>query len=51
MEQFLGFLLFLTIALVGFWMLTFLISIIPYWIGGAFAERMGWIKSDEQEKE
>jgi hypothetical protein len=48
--MFLGFLLFLTIALIGFGMLTFLISILPYWIGGAFAERMGWIKDTETEK-
>ena len=48
--KFLGFLVFLTVALVGFSMLTFIISIIPYWIGGAFAERMGWIKSDDKKE-
>lgn len=48
--MFLGFLLFLTVALMGFWVLTFLISIIPYWMGGVFAERMGWIKEKEEKK-
>jgi len=48
--MFLGFLIFLTIALVGFWMLTFLISIIPYWIGGALAEHFGWIKAENKEE-
>lgn len=45
--MFLGFLLFIVIALLGFSVLSFLISILPYWIGGAFAEKMGWIKDKE----
>jgi len=46
--MFLGFLLFLTITFIGFSILTFLLAILPYWIGGAFAEKMGWIKTKQQ---
>lgn len=37
-DQYLGFLLFLTILTIGFWLMIFLVSIIPYWIGGAAYE-------------
>lgn len=33
-DQYLGFLAFLTILTIGFWLMIFLISFIPYWIGG-----------------
>jgi uncharacterized membrane protein len=40
-DQYLGFLAFLTILTIGFWLMIFLITfVIPYWIGGAFLERM-----------
>lgn len=39
-DQYLGFLAFLTILTIGFWLMIFLISIIPYWIGGALIEKM-----------
>lgn len=39
-DQYLGFLVFLTILVMGFWVMIFLTSIIPYWIGGALMERM-----------
>lgn len=32
--SFLGFLIFLTIAGAGFWLLIFLMGILPYWIFG-----------------
>ena len=38
-DQYLGFLAFLTILTIGFWLMIFLVSIIPYWIGGALTER------------
>ena len=38
-DQYLGFLAFLTIVTIGFWLMIFLVSIIPYWIGGAFLEK------------
>ena len=37
-DQYLGFLAFLTILTIGFWLMIFLISFIPYWIGGALIE-------------
>ena len=37
-DQYLGFLAFLTILTIGFWLMIFLVSILPYWIGGALFE-------------
>ena len=37
-DQYLGFLAFLTILTIGFWLMFFLVSIIPYWIYGAATE-------------
>ena len=39
-DQFLGFLAFVIIGLMGFWVMLFLTSIIPYWIGGAIKEML-----------
>jgi len=33
-NQYLGFLAFLTILTIGFWLMIFLVSFIPYWIVG-----------------
>jgi len=39
-DQYLGFLAFLTILTIGFWLMIFLITfVVPYWIGGALWER------------
>ncbi len=37
-QQYLGFLLFLTILTMGFWLMIFLVSFLPYWVGGALTE-------------
>ncbi|WP_340198748.1 hypothetical protein [Ascidiimonas sp. W6] len=38
-DQYLGFLSFLTIVTIGFWLMIFLLTvIIPYWVGGAVIE-------------
>ena len=37
-QQYLGFLLFLTILTMGFWLLFFLVGFVSYWIGGALTE-------------
>ena len=37
-EQYLGFLAFLAILTMVFWLMIFLVSILPYWIGGALYE-------------
>ena len=40
-DQYLGFLVVLTILTMGFWIMIFLITfVIPYWIGGTLVERM-----------
>lgn len=40
-QEYLGFLAFLTIATIGFWLMIFLVTVVvPYWIGGAFIERL-----------
>lgn len=39
-NQYLGFLAFLTILTIGFWLMIFLISFIPYWIAGALIENI-----------
>jgi len=37
-SQYLGFLAFLSILTLGFWLMIFLVSFLPYWIGGALLE-------------
>jgi hypothetical protein len=37
-HQYLGFLLFLTILTIGFWLMFFLVAFVQYWIGGAIWE-------------
>ncbi|MFB9058226.1 hypothetical protein ACFFU9_15890 [Mariniflexile ostreae] len=47
-DQYLGFLAFLTILTIGFWLMIFLMTfVIPYWIGGALIE---FIKEKRDEK-
>ncbi|WP_338358019.1 hypothetical protein [Yeosuana marina] len=50
-DQYLGFLAFLTILTIGFWLMIFLISfVIPYWIFGASIERYKEIKAEKKAK-
>ncbi|MFC5194991.1 MULTISPECIES: hypothetical protein [Bizionia] len=50
-DQYLGFLAFLTILTIGFWLMIFLITfVIPYWIGGALIERMKEIREEKKAK-
>lgn len=49
-SQYLGFLAFLTILTIGFWLMIFLVSIIPYWIGGQLFENIK-LKSEAKKKE
>lgn len=37
-QQYLGFLLFLTVLTIGFWLMIFLVGFVHYWIGGAIME-------------
>lgn len=49
-DQYLGFLAFLTILTIGFWLMIFLVSFIPYWIVGALIDNFKQ-KREEREKE
>ena len=50
-EQYLGFLAFLSILTLGFWLMIFLLTfVIPYWIGGALIERMKEIRAEKKAK-
>jgi hypothetical protein len=47
-DQFLGFLSFLTILSIGFWLMIFLLTfVIPYWLVGSFLE---WFKERKEAK-
>ncbi|MBT0608902.1 hypothetical protein [Aequorivita echinoideorum] len=48
-EQYLGFLAFLVIITLGFWLMIFLVSIIPYWIGGSLMEKYK-LKREEKKR-
>ena len=50
-DQYLGFLLFLTILTIGFWLMFFLVGFVPYWIGGALIELYKEKKAEKAEKE
>ncbi|MGB0305393.1 MAG: hypothetical protein ACPGCJ_01515 [Flavobacteriaceae bacterium] len=48
-EQYLGFILFLTILTIGFWLMIFLIGfVIPYWLSGNLIE---WFKERKNAKQ
>lgn len=51
-DQYLGFLAFLTILTMGFWLMIFLMAILPYWIGGSIQEMLKELKEKKRrEKE
>ena len=48
-DQYLGFLAFLTILTIGFWLMIFLLTfVIPYWIFGASIERLKEIRQEKK---
>ncbi len=50
-DQYLGFLAFLTILTIGFWLLIFLATfVVPYWIGGSLIERLKEINEERKAK-
>lgn len=51
-DQYLGFLAFLTILTIGFWLMIFLLTfVIPYWIGGSLIERIKEIRAAKKSKQ
>lgn len=50
-DQYLGFLAFLTILTIGFWLMIFLLTfVIPYWIGGSMIEMVKEKMEERKEK-
>lgn len=50
-DQYLGFLAFLTILTIGFWLMIFLLTfVIPYWIGGSLIERFKEMREEKKAK-
>ncbi|MBA3985048.1 MAG: hypothetical protein H0X63_00350 [Flavobacteriales bacterium] len=49
-DQYLGFLAFLTIITIGFWLMIFLMLFVPYWIGGAIIENLKELREARKNK-
>ena len=48
-DQYLGFLAFLTILTIGFWLMIFLLTfVIPYWVLGSAIERFKEIRAEKK---
>jgi hypothetical protein len=53
-QQYLGFLMFLVILTIGFWLMIFLVGFVHYWLVGYFMETMKErkaLKAAEAQKE
>lgn len=50
-DQYLGFLAFLAIFTIGFWLMIFLFAfVVPYWIGGALLEKFKEMRAEKKAK-
>jgi uncharacterized membrane protein len=50
-DQYLGFLAFLNILTIGFWLMIFLLTfVIPYWVTGSAIERFKEIREEKKAK-
>ena len=49
-SQYLGFLAFLTILTIGFWLMIFLVGFVQYWLGGAIIELIKEKRNKNKEK-
>jgi hypothetical protein len=49
-DQYLGFLMFMGILTIGFWLMIFLISIVPYWLGGSIKELLMELREKRKAK-
>jgi len=50
-DQYLGFLAFLTILTMGFWLMIFLMTfVVPYWIAGSLIERLKEVRKEKKAK-
>jgi len=48
-QQYIGFLLFLTILTIGFWLMFFLVAFVQYWVVGALWELYKEKKAKKQQ--
>jgi len=51
LDKFLGFCFFLFMAMCGFWCLTFIATMLPYWLTYGVAESFGKINADVDPEE
>lgn len=49
--QYLGFIAFLTILTIGFWLMFFLVGFVQYWLGGAIVELIRERKQNKKNRE
>ena len=50
-DQYLGFLLFLTVLTIGFWLMIFLVGFVQYWLVGSIIELIKEKKAKKQQNE
>lgn len=50
-QQYLGFILFLTVLTIGFWLMFFLVGFVTYWVGGATVELIKEKKAKKRQEE
>lgn len=50
-DQYLGFIAFAIVGLMGFWLMVFLLAILPYWVGGNIKEMLDERKAAKKEEE
>ncbi|MGB3342440.1 MAG: hypothetical protein WBA61_00875 [Aequorivita sp.] len=49
-DQYIGFIVIMVSLTIGFWLMFFLIGILPYWIGGAINEMLKDRKEAKRKK-
>ena len=50
-DKYLGFILFLSVFTMGFWLLILLLTfIVPYWVGGSLLERLKELRDKKLKK-
>lgn len=50
-DQYLGFVVFMIVGLIGFWLMVFLMAILPYWVGGNIKEMLDERKAAKSKEE
>ena len=50
-EQYLGFIVIMGVVTIGFWLMFFLVGILPYWIGGSLLESYKMKKEEKRKKQ